>query len=340
MDRFLFLRRVSIIKQGIVAISLVIALVLSLGVSIVLLAHNAFQHVESLSVPSDGQGVYEYCAPFRGQTCFDRLQQIAAGGFRLVMNYEQMKGDATQEILYANQAQSVGIKIIWALDNPVFWNGTDLRTYYPDLAATCHCYNNVSFIRYFVNLVKNHTATWGYYIGDEVEPVNHAQLKAFSDLVHEADPVHPRLFVTYNVQKLAVFADSADVLAEDYYPIGEPDETVSGTGAVAHNVQSLADRHKVASGMVLQAHSLGEYPSYADLCSPFPSCMPYPTVSQMRQMHDLVLQNSHPRLVLWYSFFDMLKSDNPPQRWSNHISAAGTTGSAHGMQGGYSKQIV
>ena len=142
--------------------------------------------------------------------------------------------------------------------------------------------------------------------------------------VHYTDPFHPRLFVTYNVQKLAVFADSADVLAEDYYPIGEPYQTVNGTGTVAQQVQLLANRHMLASALVLQSHSLGEYRAYASLCHPFPRCMPYPTVGQMRQMRDLVLQNAHPRLILWYSFFDLLKSDDPVQRWSNLINAAGT----------------
>ncbi len=322
MQGFLFPHNIHINKRLALILACVIVLLLAPVVALLLITHHNALHMAGPSRPSDGQGVYEYCAPLRGQPCLDRLQRIAAGGFKLVVNYEQLKGNEAQELAYADKAQAVGVKIIWALDNPVFWNDSDLKTYYPTLATTCSCENNANFIRYFVNLVKHHPATWGYYIGDEVEPVHHAALKEFSQLVHETDPVHPRLFVTYNVKKLAVFADSADVIAEDYYPIGTPDESVGGTSRVARDVQTLADQQHIATAMVLQAHSLGEYPAYANLCTPFPDCMPYPSVSQMRQMRDQVLQNAQPRLLLWYSYFDMLKADDPTQRWSNLINAA------------------
>ena len=33
------------------------------------------------------------------------------------------------------------------------------------------------------------------------------------------------------------------------------------------------------------------------------------------------LQNSSPSLILWYTYFDLLKSDNPAQHWSDLTSA-------------------
>ncbi len=33
------------------------------------------------------------------------------------------------------------------------------------------------------------------------------------------------------------------------------------------------------------------------------------------------LRNSHPRLILWYSYFDILRSDNPTQHWNDLVTA-------------------
>src|SRR5215472_15002955 len=109
------------------------------------------------------QGLYESCEPDRGPFCLDRLKQMASAGFTLVVNYEQLYGTAEQELAYANQARSLGMKVIWNMSDPAFWNGTDLLSYYSDLAATCACLDNKGFIRYYVSLVKDLPATWGYY---------------------------------------------------------------------------------------------------------------------------------------------------------------------------------
>jgi hypothetical protein len=42
----------------------------------------------------------------------------------------------------------------------------------------------------------------------------------------------------------------------------------------------------------------------------------------MRSMRDLALSNMHPRLLLWYSYFDVLRSDNPTKNWANLANAA------------------
>jgi len=181
------------------------------------------QQVTSLSMPSDGQGLYESCPLHWGTSCLNRLKQIASGGFKLVLNYDQMAGSAAQEIAYLDQAQALGMKVIFAMNNPALWDGTNLRSWYASLGVSCNCNDNVGFIEYVVHLVKNHPALWGYYIGDEVNPANHPALKAFSDLVHRTDAAHPRLFVSCSqcahtdppyVASLISMTDSADVVAQ------------------------------------------------------------------------------------------------------------------------------
>ena len=153
------------------------------------------------------------------------------------------------------------MKVIFAMNNPALRDGTNLRNWYASLGVSCNCNDNVGFIEYVVKLVKNHPALWGYYIGDEVNPANHTALKAFSDLVHRTDPVHPRLFVSCSqcahtyppyVASLIPMTDSADVVATDYYPVGSDGWPITDTGTVAAALQSVANRNSRQSAMVLK----------------------------------------------------------------------------------------
>jgi len=42
----------------------------------------------------------------------------------------------------------------------------------------------------------------------------------------------------------------------------------------------------------------------------------------MHQMLVLALQKSHPLMVLWYSYYDILRSANPQQHWQDLIKAS------------------
>jgi hypothetical protein len=275
--------------------------------------------------PPDGQGVYEECR-LSDSNCINRLKQIADEGFKLVLNYNALLGSNPQQLLaYADLAQAVGMKIIWPMHVPWFWDGTDLATSYPEYAAFFTCSDNTSFINYLIALLRDHPATWGYYVGDELHPSVHQRWKAYTDLVHTIDLVHPRLLVQGTPARslgnttLSTFADGVEVLGQDYYPIGVSYLVpFSQTGAVAQSVQTLADRTGKEAAMVLQAFSWTQYYPQAR-CSSYPDCAPYPSVEEMQQMLSMVLENSHPRLILWYSFFDILRSDNPTAHWNDLV---------------------
>jgi hypothetical protein len=294
--------------------------------------HKQTPVAQTTSVPTllpRFQGLYEGCAPKKGELCIDRLKQMAAAGFTLVLNYSQLAGTAEQILAYAKQANALRMKIIWAMNNQVFWDGTDLLDYYSSLAKTCNCSDNEGLIHYIVNLVKNLPATWGYYIGDEVSPRDHDRLKVFTDLVKQIDPSHPRLFIAgasspaTASSHLASFVDTAEVIGVDYYPVGSNSMSITATGDVARIVQSIADQNGKQSAMVLQAFSWAQIPNESGRCSPFPACAPFPTEQEMHQMLDLTMSNSHPSLILWYSYFEIVRSDNPSHHWADLVAAAG-----------------
>ncbi len=277
------------------------------------------QSTESSTTPFDGYGLYESCNPKDEATCLSHLNTMAAAGFKLVIDYDEMYGNASFLKAYLDRAQSVGMKVIVALNNPAFYDGTDLTSHFPALAQTCNCTDNNGFIQYVVNLVKKHPAVWGYYIGDEVDPSDHHTMKsALADVVHRLDPTHPRLFIDDGGHATAVwhgnspFFDTAEVIGSDFYPVGHEHDssypTIDQTAAVAAGIQAYADAHGEDGAIVLQAFSLSNYGT---------SGAPYPTASQLESMLSQTLAHSHPRMILWYSYYDTMASDNPTQHWDD-----------------------
>jgi len=266
----------------------------------------------------DGYGIYESCSPNDEATCLSHLNTMAAAGFKLVINYDEMYGDASFQKAYLDRAQSVGMKVIIALNNPRFYNGESLRSQFPVLAETCDCTDNNGFIQYVVNLVKDHPAVWGYYIGDEVDPADHDEMKSrLADVVHRLDPKHPRLFIDNAGQSTSVwhgnspFFDTAEVIGTDFYPLrGESSDypTIDRAGAVASGIQAYANAHSEGSAIVLQAFSYSEYDTPG---------APYPTANQMESMLSQTLANAHPRIILWYSYYDTMSYDNGIQHWND-----------------------
>src|SRR4051794_10837252 len=105
------------------------------------------------NTPFDGYGVYENCNPNKDEAaCLSNLDNMAAAGFKLVVNYAGLYGDADFQKAYLDHAQSVGMKVILALNKPEVYDGTDLSSVFPNLVQTCNCSNNPDFVRYVVNL--------------------------------------------------------------------------------------------------------------------------------------------------------------------------------------------
>jgi hypothetical protein len=311
-----------------------ILLVITASCSINPLAQQAVDkqvhNTPTINMPTlpEGQGLFESCNLLVDTQCIDRLKQMAAAGFKLVLNYDQLEATSGQEIEYAEQAHLLGMKVIWAMNDPAFWNGTNLLTTYQNLAYTCSCSDNAGFIHYFVNLVKNLPATWGYYVGDEVAQRDYDKMKAYADLIKQLDPSHPRLIAsgedsTSLGSNIKPFIDTADVLGSDIYPIGKS-EPISTIGRVARNLQAIANANGKQTAMVLQSFSVAQYGA----CSPPPGCARFPTKDELRQMLNQVLQNAQPQFILWYSYFDILKSDNPSLYWTNLSEAAGVNPTA------------
>ena len=259
------------------------------------------------------QGLYEYCAPQKGsQKCLARLRRIADGGFRVVVNYEQLHSTRAQLLAYARTADRLGVKVVWPLKESVWWaDGGDPTRAHPALARGCGCRDRAAFTRWFVRLVRDLPATWGYYVGDETDPSAALAVRQFSAQIRGLDPRHPRLFIAQGAnprRDLAPFGPAADVIGVDWYPVGLR-LPLSSVETVNREAARISREHGRARAAVLQSFSWSQY-SHPDAIS-----ARWPSRLEMRRMRDLALRAARPRLLLWYSYFDIQRSRHRSHRW-------------------------
>jgi hypothetical protein len=268
------------------------------------------------------QGVYEQCAPnSTTEDCGQRLKTIADAGFEYVLNYTAWFGSTEQVRHYADEARSAGVKLIWPLNDHAWRDGTNLRSYYRYLGPDCPCSSNAEFKRWAVGLVKDHPATWGFYVGDELAPTsqNISQTKALANEVKSIAPGKPTLYITTPndngvlTSQLEPFEQTADYVGADYYPVGKGND-IDALSAYASQTRELASQYGRKPAFVLQAFSWSEYdPSYADR---------FPSRAEMQTMRDTAIKDGAPQMMLWYAFNDVMDSDDPAGNWENVKGAA------------------
>jgi hypothetical protein len=267
------------------------------------------------------QGVYEQCAPnSTTEDCGARLRAIADAGFKYVLNYTAWFGNAGQVRHYADEAQAAGIQLIWPLNDHAWRDGTDLRSYYRYLGPDCPCSNNAAFKQWALGLVKDHPATWGFYVGDELSPTaqNVSQAKALAGEVKSIAPHKPTLYVTIPndngvlTSQLEPFEETADYVGADYYPVGKGNNMDALSG-YAQDTRQLAAQYGRKPVFVLQAFSWSEYEPSADR---------FPTRGEMQSMRDMAISEGDPQMMLWYAFNDVMDSSDPQGNWNDVKAAA------------------
>lgn len=274
-----------------------------------------------MTVPTDGYGVYEAWHPGDTANANARLDQIAAGGFKLVMNYTLISDHAADMVAYINHAASKGLKIIVALHDPAIWRDGTYAASYPTMYADAgNPATGIAFMQYIVGQVKNLSGVWGYYVADEITNADHAALKTYTDAIKAADTAHPRLLIEEAIgtsscsNNTSTQFDCCDVAGDDYYPVGDTSYVLT-TAQVASGIQSFCNAHALGSAMVLQAFSWQQDNSAH--CSPYPDCAPFPSYVQMRAGRDIALANMTPRLILWWAYYKALQWDQTGGAWAD-----------------------
>src|SRR5260370_14472729 len=185
----------------------------------------------SIVQPADGHGTYEDINPDQGQSVWGpRIDQMAAGGFKVLINYGICYGHTSNMIAYINYAASKGMKV--AVSPHTVWTATNLATLFPTMYVEAGspgetAYN--AFATYVVNQVKNLPGTWGYYLADEPYNTSHTVIKSMHDAIVAADNIKPILIIctsdtssgqgTFWNSSTNMY-DACSVGGDDTYPIG------------------------------------------------------------------------------------------------------------------------
>jgi hypothetical protein len=270
--------------------------------------------------PEPAQGIYEYCAPQSSSDgCLQKLSQLAAGGFKVVLNYAVFQAGPGQLRRYMDQAARLGVKLIWPVQDEPWWGHGSLAAMYPRLALACGC-SSSALARHLIDLVRQSPATWGYYLADEHAPADAPAVGAFSNRLRALDPVHPRLVIAAGEDTvgglLAPYASAADVVGADSYPVGTGQSTTR-VGFVGSRVHAVAARAHRRAAMALQAFDWSEYPK----TGPWPEPR-WPTAAEMRRMREEAIVAAHPSLILWYSAFDIRRGPDASGHWRALVQAA------------------
>lgn len=241
--------------------------------------------------------MYENCGlPTDEEECLQRLDEMHSAGIEVVINYWSWQGTLEQELRYADHAAALGMKLIW----PIAWHVDDPATAYPGLAQDCQC-TGPAVLDYAVTAFRDHPATWGYYVGEELAPEDQPAMSAASSQVEQLDPNHPRLYVGWGGSNpsgnLAPFASDADVVAADYYPVGLG-RSIGDTSMIAAAVHRVADATDTEPGIVLQAFNWGDEPELAP-----PGDWRWPTSEEMRRMRDLAYLEGDFGIMLWFDYY-------------------------------------
>lgn len=273
----------------------------------------AARPVHDTSQPLPPQGLYEGCAPeASGEVCIDHLATIRAAGFRYVLNYSSWYGSPAAVLRYAEAAAALGLQLIWPLNNPA-WRGLgNLGATYSGLGEQ-RPLSNAEFSSFAVGLVADLPATWGFYIGDELPRAEAGRVRELGESVRALAPGKPQLYVARpGIAHLEPFAHLADVAGADAYPVGSGDPSVR---QVAQSAQIVTTAAGVGTAMVLQAFSWSQY-------RPSPASAGFPSRRKLTAMRNAAIRHADPTMILWYSYQDILRSEDPKGHWHDLIGAA------------------
>ena len=218
------------------------------------------------------------------------LEKMAAAGFNCVMPYAFSSMPLAKAGELLDVAQRRGIKVIYSVKDlyagtSIFPKGGIDGITDADAAVTA-----------IVERFRSHPAVLAWYLNDELPATMRRALEARYRLVRGLDPDHPTWAVLFQVDELADYRHTCDVLGTDPYPI--PDRPVTMAGDWARKTRD-ATGGACAFWQVPQVFDWANYhknePAEKHRA---------PTYDEMRAMTYLALAGGAKGLI-YYSFFDL-----------------------------------
>jgi hypothetical protein len=271
------------------------------------------------SLPTEG--IFENCQlDTQMSTCLQRLQVMHSGGFNVVVIGADA-GSPSSDASYAASAQQLGMKVMWEISNPGWWQGTSASWQFPGFVTACGCSDNSSLLTYMIHFLGSQPGTYGYYAADDtmLGSGDRAGVSSYVSQIKTVDPSHPVILSSADESQTSQYESIGDMNAAEIYPITTnswmPASSHQGDWQTiaqwASDDQGMANRAGKASAFILQAFSWGDNLSDGEamgVCTPSMTqqqCWDsfiYPTAGDQLQLRNEILRHAHPKLLLWWSF--------------------------------------
>jgi hypothetical protein len=265
--------------------------------------------------------------------CEQDLAQVHAAGMQVAV--ASMQGDTLAELAaYAAYAQSVGVSLMWQINDPGFWGGTwvgaSAAADWSQFSAACGCSSTSQVLQYMIQWLAALPATYGYYAADDstLTPEQLQGLTQYVSAIRAADPNH-MIMVGSSEGQGTTYYPSGATIGNEIYP-----ETTSSLmpyapnsptwQAVQQGVQQdarAAAGTGTASAFILQAFSFGDNiwdGEAVGVCTASmsqaqcASLLEYPSEAVQLELRNEVLLHADPKLILWFNYGEATQGN----RWA------------------------
>ena len=292
------------------------------------------------SLPAEG--IFDSCSLHTSlATCEQDLLQMHQAGLQVVV--VSAGWDTTDELsAYASYAQSIGMSIMWELNDPGFWGGSWIGSSaagdWGSFSSTCGCTDTTQVLTSMIQFLSALPATYGYYAADDwtLTPNQKGGLKQYVSEIQSVDPTH-MVMVGSSQGQGSTYDSSGATMGNEIYPVTTSSlmpysSNLAAWDSVAQSVthdQRSATQAGTQSAFILQAFSFGDNLDDGEavgVCTPAmtaahcASLLQYPSQAAQLELRNQVLLNAHPKLILWYTF-DQASQGSSWNALSNVVNA-------------------
>ncbi len=284
--------------------------------------------------PLPPEGIFDSCQLSTSlSTCEQDLLQMHQAGFQVAVTSAQWASLDTLST-YASYAQSIGMSVMWELNDPGFWGGAWIGSSaagdWPGFSSACGCTDTAQVLGYMIHWLSALPSTYGYYAADDWT-LTRSQVGGLTQYVNEikaADPTHLVMVGSTQGDGTTYYASGATMGNEIYpettqslMPYGRNLATWDAVQQSITQDQRAATTAGTSSAFILQAFTFGDNiwdGEAVGVCTPqmtaaqCASRLQYPSASVQLRLRNEVLQYAHPSLILWYTFSEASQGS----RWS------------------------
>jgi len=225
---------------------------------------------------------------------------------------------------YATYAQSVGMSVMWEINDPGFWggawNGSSAAADWAGFSSACGCTATGQVLDYMIRWLAALPATYGYYAADDwtLTAGQVAGLTQYVSEIRSDDPTHMVMVGSTQAQGTTYYATGATIGNEIYpettsnlMPYGRNLATWQSVQQSVEQDARAAKAHGEASAFLLQSFTFGDNiwdGEAVGACTAqmtqqqCASRLDFPSPAVQLELRNQVLEHADPTLILWFNF--------------------------------------